>query len=981
MIKETLFSPQSSENIEQFSAENHTELLTIVFTDIVGSTRMKQELGDVQGARIIQAYRDLTRSLLARFPQGREIETAGDSFLLVFIRPSDAVKFSLLLHHDLPRLNRELHFRLENRIGIHLGEVVVGQSEENSGRRNLFGIQLDTCARIMSLAQGNQILTSRWIFDNARQVLRGQTLASLNKISWLSHGFYELKGCEEPVEICEVGEEGIAPFAVPPNTEKAVRSVTVNEDRIPGWRPAVDLKVPNTEWVLQEKIGAGIVGEVWKATHSVLGDTRAFKFCFSEEGLRTLKREVTLLRVLRNQLGDHPHIVRLYEVYLDSPPYYLLMDYIHGKDLKGWFTAQNETEQIPISIRLEIVAQVAETLQAAHDTGVIHRDIKPSNILVERSTSTNEISVKVADFGIGQLVSADREHANPALGFSVTIFAHTPASIAGTQLYMPPEVLSGQPASIRSDLYSLGVVFYQLLISDFTRPVTSEWKNNIKDPLLREDLALCLAENPQERFSGGAELARRLRSLPKRRKHRRRKLAVLSGIAGFSFLTILLLAGILFLKVALQREQQLRIAAENSYQYALHEQYFADIVIAENSLQNHRYDRARFYLSQAPKPYLGWEWGRLLYLSSLEWSPVHREMFRISEESVQKDALSIATSLLSAGQTQLEIDSPGLSVLALSPDRKSLVAANHSSNTLHCWDLEKWTSHNLVLNSSSPVQSLDFHPTKKSILITLDDGTLYSWLLTTVNPIQLNSTLSSPVMVTYNSDGKLIYGLNRNSVTTWSGESETETGSIALSPPIPEAELDVCAAFAPDGSWVVMAWSGIFQIWDCATGEILTRISRTVEHLISALAVSPDGNLICTGYDEGTLILWNRNTGGKLRSLTGHQSKINAIIFTRDGTRIITASQDKTIRIWETRTAREILTFEFDAPIVAHQLSPDGTLLTAGEEQGSIHLLPALPLEPFSDPLANQEDFTEKVKTVKQTFWKSPVQEHEWIDE
>ena len=123
--------------------------------------------------------------------------------------------------------------------------------------------------------------------------------------------------------------------------------------------------------------------------------------------------------------------------------------------------------------------------------------------------------------------------------------------------------------------------------------------------------------------------------------------------------------------------------------------------------------------------------------------------------------------------------------------------------------------------------------------------------------------------------------------------------------------------------------------------------------------------MICTGYDEGTLILEPEHRG-KLRSLTGHQSKINAIIFTRDGTRIITASgqNHQNHKGNQNRTGNPHL--EFDAPIIGTSTQSDGTLLTAGEEQGSIHLLPALPLEPFSDPLANQEDFTEKVRNTKQ---------------
>jgi serine/threonine protein kinase len=90
------------------------------------------------------------------------------------------------------------------------------------------------------------------------------------------------------------------------------------------------------------------------------------------------------------------------------------------------------------------------------------------------------------------------------------------ASLSGTQLYMAPELIWGKPASIRSDIYALGVVLYQLLAGDFGRPVTTDWAKQIKDPLLREDLEKCFASDPQDRFAGAAQLAEQLRCLAER---------------------------------------------------------------------------------------------------------------------------------------------------------------------------------------------------------------------------------------------------------------------------------------------------------------------------------------------------------------------------------------------------------------------------------------------------------------------------------
>src|SRR5947209_2977221 len=118
----------------------------------------------------------------------------------------------------------------------------------------------------MALAQGGQILTTRFVFDNARAVLRGDELHEAHELKWVSHGPYWLKGLEEAIEICEVGEVGHSPLTPPPTTEKA-RRVTTEGEQVLGWRPALGQIVPNTRWILDEKLGEGGFGEVWRARH------------------------------------------------------------------------------------------------------------------------------------------------------------------------------------------------------------------------------------------------------------------------------------------------------------------------------------------------------------------------------------------------------------------------------------------------------------------------------------------------------------------------------------------------------------------------------------------------------------------------------------------------------------------------------------------------------------------------------------------
>ncbi len=118
-------------------------------------------------------------------------------------------------------------------------------------------------------------------------------------LRWLAHGPYLLKGRDEPMDIFEVGAEGLAPHTAPPDGEKARRAIRPGEEETLGWRPAAGLKIPGrTGWHLTERLGVGGFGEVWVGDHGKLHQRRAFKFCFDDERLRALKREVTLVRLL-----------------------------------------------------------------------------------------------------------------------------------------------------------------------------------------------------------------------------------------------------------------------------------------------------------------------------------------------------------------------------------------------------------------------------------------------------------------------------------------------------------------------------------------------------------------------------------------------------------------------------------------------------------------------------------------------------------
>ncbi|MBE7558487.1 protein kinase [bacterium] len=570
MIGPVPLTDKHRQEIEEFRVRHRTGVLTLVFTDMVESTRAKQDLGDAAGTRMIRLQQDTIRRVLERFRDSQEISTAGDSFFIVFLRPSDAVRFALQVHAALREVSRETPRPIFVRIGIHMGEVFI-QEKQEAGAMDVLGIQVDTASRVMSLASGGQTLLTRSVFDNSRTVLRGEEFVGLGEISWLEHGAYRFKGVDHPFGICEVGETTHAPLAPPTDSEKAHRVVSADQEPVLGWRPAIDQEIPTAPgWTLVEKLGEGGFGEVWKARHKTMKEVRVFKFCFRADRVRSLKREVTLFRLLRQQIGEHPNIVRLYDVFFDEPPYYIVMEAVEGRDLGQFWEDARVRERLPIQTRLEIVAQVADALQAAHDAGIIHRDIKPSNILVS-SRNNIDVQVKLTDFGIGQVVSSELLEGKTAMGFTQTFMGTEMSSRSGTHLYMAPELVAGQPASTRSDIYSLGVVLYQIAIGDLSRGLAPDWRKDVHDRLLADIMAPCFAGNPAERYASVSELAKKLRNLEQIRadlaESQRQAEAAFARRRTLRFLSVaatVFLASALLLFWGFYREQMQRRVADAS---------------------------------------------------------------------------------------------------------------------------------------------------------------------------------------------------------------------------------------------------------------------------------------------------------------------------------------------------------------------------------------------------------------------------------
>ncbi|MES2682708.1 MAG: protein kinase [Pseudomonadota bacterium] len=302
-------------------------------------------------------------------------------------------------------------------------------------------------------------------------------------------------------------------------------------------------------WRLRRRLG--LSGETWLAEQPHTGEQRVFKFAHTPRALSALKREVTLYRLLRQTLEDQAQVPDLLDWNFDEPPWFIEAEYCALGSLSDWLEAQGGARALPLETRLGLVIQLAEALGAVHAVGILHKDLKPANVLVSPARN-GEVRLKLGDFGSGRLLDSTRLEALAItrLGFSQFVESGS-SSTSGTPLYYAPEVLSGQPTTLKADIYALGVIFYQLVVGDLRRLFAPGWEASVEDELIREDIAAAAAGDPYARLPDALLLAQRLRQLPARREERARQKAEREAAA----------ATVLALHKAESRRAGLRIAA------------------------------------------------------------------------------------------------------------------------------------------------------------------------------------------------------------------------------------------------------------------------------------------------------------------------------------------------------------------------------------------------------------------------------------
>ena len=264
------------------------------------------------------------------------------------------------------------------------------------------------------------------------------------------------------------------------------------------------------KYKLLELLGRGGMAEVYKGYQENLDRHVAIKimhsFLASEpDFLRRFEREARAMASL-----NHPNIVGVYDFDIINDTYYIVMEYLSEGSLKEELErTANRGEKLPLQLAVRYTLEIADALAYAHGRGMFHRDIKPANIMISERNSA-----VLTDFGIAKMVSGPSHTAT--------------GSMIGTPAYMSPEQGLGKPGDLRSDIYALGVLFFQMATGrmpyDADTPLGIVMKH-VNDPIpnpsqyntalpvqIRDVIVKAMAKDPAERFQTAFDFARALRA-------------------------------------------------------------------------------------------------------------------------------------------------------------------------------------------------------------------------------------------------------------------------------------------------------------------------------------------------------------------------------------------------------------------------------------------------------------------------------------
>jgi WD40 repeat protein/predicted Ser/Thr protein kinase len=671
-------------------------------------------------------------------------------------------------------------------------------------------------------------------------------------------------------------------------------------------------------------LGEGGMGTVYEAEQDNPRRTVALKVLrsglASESLLKRFTREAQILGRLR-----HPGIAQVHDAgVLDSGQPYFAMELIAGVPLDHYA----REHALAVAARLELVARVCDAVQHAHERGVIHRDLKPGNILVDEAGQP-----RVLDFGVARAADADLQ----------TTTARTQAGqLLGTLNYMSPEQVTGDPEVLdaRSDVYTLGVVLFQLLagrlpyhlehlpLPEAARVIREQEPSHLGsiNTACRGDVetivAKALEKDPARRYGSAEELAADLRrhlsnepirarppsALYQLRKFARRHKALVAAVLGIGLAlaagtVVSVLYAVSAGRNARAADENARQAQENEHQ-ARFQAYKAHLAAATAALSHHDVADAARQLEAAPEELRGWEWRHL-----------HAR-------------LDDSAAVLS-GNRVLPRGGSGFQLAILGPD--VLVVTNEEGRRISSIPRRgvpaAWSVFHLAEDATWLAAEIHDQP---GGVIRLRESTGRQRLL------RLPPGHHGAISLHFSPDGKRLAVVQQDhSISVCDVSACRETAHLAW-----DTSNINGMAFSEDGRRLAVAADApMVPVWDADAGRVIVKL-RTRTAKVNAVAFHPRGNRLLTASHDGTVRQWDIRTDREVEfPYERHQDEVRAVAYSPDGLRVASAGQDRIVRLWRAEGRQdEAVLHGHTHSVVGLAFSRDGRRLASWEDRGVVRL-------------------------------------------
>lgn len=557
----------------------------------------------------------------------------------------------------------------------------------------------------------------------------------------------------------------------------------------------------------------------------------------------------------------HENVVAVHQVEHEegSGLPFLVMQLVDGESLQDRLDREGP---LPIKDIIDIAAQTASGLAAAHAKGLIHRDIKPANILIEDGKR-----VRLTDFGLARLTEDVK--------LTQTGF------VAGTPLYMSPEQARGEELDPRADLFSLGGVVYSMCTGKapfegstpyiILKRVTEEAPVPIRqvNPAIPECLEKftekLLAKRPSDRFQSASEvfeILERQRAIlhlgktadtpcPEKHGHppcnRKAKIALLTLALG-------LLAGTLLLGGLMPGWLQ-----------GLFQPKTASIA-----------ERASFSGNAGP-------------IWSVALSPDG------NTAAMAIDDGTVKLWDIPSGQVRATLDGKGGPVwaVAFTPDGKFL-ATGSTDKKVRIWNMGN-EEECAGFSHDAPVRAIAFSKDGTKLAAGFRDGVVRIWDFPGgTAPVTTEAHAGEVVSVAFSPDGKTVASASGDrTAKLWDAATGKERITLRG-----HHGAVLAIAFSPDGRTVATGgWDKLVHLWDAFSGiEIATLPGHSQD--IWGIAYSPDGKYLATGSEDRTARLWDVATRKSVAVFDRHQATVYAVTFSRDSKILATGGRDGTVKLW-----------------------------------------------------------------------------------